>query len=209
MKIITVLLVEDHSIVRQGLHTILDPDPQFKVVAEAATGSNALQLVEDHEPDVVLLDLKLADMSGVDVCHRILENRPETAILILTAFLDRNLLDACLRAGARGYLLKDAEDLHLRERIIAAVEGHSALAPQAAGILADFLRTHDPEPDILTPREMQVLHLMSRGFTNSEIGEDLFISENTVKGHVKHILAKLNARNRIEAVVTAKDRGLV
>lgn len=204
-----VVLVDDHRIVRQGLRSILDPDPRFRIVGEAANGEQALQLVKEHHPDIVLLDLKLPDMSGVEVCQYICQDHPDIAVLILTAFIDQSLVDACLRAGARGYLLKDAENLDLKEQLLAVVEGHAALDPRAAGVLTDYVRRHDPPPEVLSLRELQVLRLIAQGLTNKEIGHKLYLSENTIKGYVKEILAKLNARNRIEAVVLAQERGLL
>jgi len=148
-------------------------------------------------------------MGGVELCQRISEANPQTAVLILTAFIDRGLVDACLRAGARGYLLKDAENLHLQEQLLAVVQGHAALDPRAADVLTDYLLEHKPSPEVLSLRELEVLRLIAQGLTNKEVGAKLYISENTVKGHVKEILTKMNARNRIEAVLVAKERGLL
>jgi two-component system response regulator DevR len=209
MNPLRVVLVDDHHIVRQGLRSILEPDPQFEVVGEAGNGADALRIVAEQQPDIVLLDLKLPDMGGVELCQRISEANPQTAVLILTAFIDRGLVDACLRAGARGYLLKDAENLHLQEQLLAVVQGHAALDPRAADVLTDYLLKHKPSPEVLSLRELEVLRLIAQGLTNKEIGAKLYISENTVKGHVKEILTKMNARNRIEAVLVAKERGFL
>jgi DNA-binding NarL/FixJ family response regulator len=209
MNPIRVVLVDDHSIVRQGLRSILDPDPRFVVVGEAANGAEALRAVAEQQPDAVLLDLKLPDMSGAEVCQRIVETNPEVAVLILTAFIDEGLLDTCLRAGARGYLLKDSENLHLPDRLRAAVEGHTALDPRAAGIVTDYLRQQEPRPDALRLREIEILRLVAQGLTNKEIADKLCLSTNTIKGYMKEILAKMGARNRVEAVVLAKERGLI
>ena len=209
MSPLRVVLVDDHHIVRQGLRSILEPDSRFEVVGEAGNGADALRIVAEQQPDIVLLDLKLPDMGGVELCQRISEANPQTAVLILTAFIDRGLVDACLRAGARGYLLKDAENLHLQEQLLAVVQGHAALDPRAADVLTDYLLEHKPSPEVLSLRELEVLRLIAQGLTNKEIGAKLYISENTVKGHVKEILTKMNARNRIEAVLVAKERGLL
>jgi len=209
MKRIRVVLVDDHPIVRQGLRSILDPDPRFEVVGEATNGEDALPLVAEQRPDVVLLDLKLGDMSGVEVCHKMIEASPETAVLVLTAFIDWHLVHACLRAGASGYLVKDAENLRLREQLLTVTRGHTALDPRAADVLANHVRRAGPPPELLTAREMEVLRLIARGLTNREIGEQLYLSENTVKGYVKEILAKLGVRNRVEAVLVAKERSLL
>ena len=209
MNPIRIVLVDNHHIVRQGLRSVLDPDPRFEVVGEAASGAEALRVVTQQQPDVVLLDLKLGDMSGTDLCRPIIQASPRTAVLILAAFIDRNLVDACLRAGARGYLLKDAESLRLPEQILTVVEGHVALDPRAADVLTSYLHHYDPLPELLNGRELQVLRLIAQVLTNKEIGEQLHLSENTVKGYVKEIMAKLGVRNRVEAVLQAKERGLL
>jgi len=209
MNPIRVVLVDNHHIVRQGLRSALDPDPRFEVVGEAASGAEALRVVTEQQPDVVLLDLKLGDMSGTDLCRPLIQASPRTAVLILTAFIDRNLVDVCLRAGARGYLLKDAESLRLPEQILTVVEGHVALDPRAADVLTSYLQQYDPLPELLNMRELKVLRLIAQGLTNKEIGGQLHLSENTVKGYVKEILAKLGVRNRVEAVLQAKERGLI
>jgi two-component system response regulator DevR len=209
MNPVRVVLVDDHRIVRQGLRSILDPDPRFEVVGEASNGADALRIVVEQRPDIVLLDLKLPGMGGVELCQRMVQISPKMAVLILTAFIDRNLVDACLRAGARGYLLKDAENLHLREQLLAVAQGHAALDPRAADVLTDYIHQYDPPPEVLTLREMEILRLIAQGLTNKEIGSRLHLSENTVKGYVKDILAKMDVRNRIEAVLRAKERGLL
>jgi len=209
MNPVRVVLVDDHKVVRQGLRSILDPDPRFEVVGEAGSGEEALRLFSEREPDAVILDLHLPDAAGAGLCRRILERHPKVAVLILTAFVDRQLVDACLRAGARGYLLKDAENLHLEEQILAAVRGQTPLDPRAAGYVTDFLRQHEPPSEHLTPREMEVLQLIAHDLTNREIGAQLYVSVNTVKQHVKRILAKLEARNRVEAVRKARERNLL
>lgn len=209
MKPVRLVLVDDHKIVRQGLRFILDPDPRFEVVGEAGSGEDALRLVSELKPDVVILDLNLPGIGGTEICRRIVSLHPEVAVLILTAFIDRQLVDACLRAGARGYLLKDAENLHLQEQVLAAVHGHTALDPRAAGILTEFLLQHKPPSEDLTFRELEILQLIAQDLTNKEIGARLYISENTVKQHVKKILVKLEARNRVEAVLKARERKLL
>jgi two-component system, NarL family, response regulator DevR len=209
MNPIRLVLVDDHRIVRQGLRSILDPDPRFEVVGEAATGADALQIVREQRPDILLLDLKLPDMSGVELCQRLVELNPATAVLILTAFIDRSLVNACLQAGARGYLLKDAENLRLPEQLLSVAQGHAALDPRAADVLAEYVRRREHPPEMLNLREVEILRLIAQGLTTKEIGGQLHLSENTVKGYVKDILAKLGVHNRIEAVLLAKERGLV
>ena len=209
MNPIRVLLVDDHQIVRQGLRAILDPDERFIVVGEAVSGAEALSLAGTEKPDVVVLDLMLADMGGAEVCQRLLAAFPDMAVLILTGYFDHSLLNACLRAGARGYLLKDAELLRLPEQLLAVVKGQAALDPRAASFLADYVRKQGMPMDTLTPREMDVLRLMGQGLTNREIAGQLVITENTVKGYVKDIFSKLRVHNRVEAVMQARARGLL
>lgn len=209
MTAIRVLIVDDHWIIRQGLRSLLAPDARFELVADVGSAAEALEIVQRSAPDVALLDLKLADMGGAELCRRILQISPRTIVLILTAFIDQNSVEACFRAGARGYLLKDAENLHLQDEIMAAVQGHAALDPRAADVLTEFVHRQQPPPGELNLREMDILRLVAQGFTNKEIGQKLHLTENTVKGYLKDILFKLDARNRIEAVLHANARGLL
>lgn len=209
MKPMRIVLVDNHSIVRQGLRSILDPDPRFEVVGEAATGADALRLVAEQQPDLVLLDLKLPDTRGVELCQPMIHASPQTAVVILTAFLDRHLVEACLRAGARGYLLKEAENLHLQEHLLNVVQGHTALDPRAADFLVNHIRRDSPPPELLNGREIEILRLVSQGLGNGEIAGQLCLSENTVKGYMKDILTKLKVHNRIVAVLRAKEQGLI
>jgi two-component system response regulator DevR len=206
---IRVLLVDDHRIVRQGLRSILDPDPEFQVIGEAGDGASALQSVSELKPDIVLLDLKLSDMDGVVLCQRIMELCPQTAVLVLTAFIDQTLVNACLRAGARGYLLKDAENLRLKEQLMAVARGYAALDPRAAGMLTDIVRRQHVGGDILSLRDLEVLRLIAQGLSNREISTQLYLSENTVKGYVKEIMTKMGVHSRVEAVLLAKERGIL
>jgi len=209
MSKIRVLLVDDHQVVRQGLRAMIEPDSRFEVVGEAAGGEEALRLVKREHPDVVVLDLKLNDMNGAELCRRISEMEPHAAVLILTAYFDRHLVDACLAAGARGYLLKDAENLRLTEHLVTVAEGHSALDPRAADVLTDWVRRGRPAGASLSARELEILRLLSEGLTNREIAGRLHLSENTVKGYAKDIFDKLDVHNRVEAVMRARERGLL
>ncbi len=209
MSLVRVVLVDDHGIVRQGLRSILDPDPQFEVVGEAANGAEALRIVRQRQPDFVLLDLQLPDMGGVEICKRIVQISPETTVLILTAFIDRHLVSACLQAVAKGYLLKDADTLDLREQLLRAVHGHSAMDTRAVDLLAESIRSREPLPEQLNLREMEVLRLIAKGLTNKEIGATLHLSENTVKWYVKGILTKMDAQNRTQAALLGQERGLL
>jgi len=207
MKAIRLLLVDDHRIVRQGIRSILDSDHHFVIVGEAANGASALRAVAELMPDVVLLDIKLPDMDGIEVCRRVHQMRPQTAVLVLSAFIDQNLVNACLQAGARGYLLKDAENLRLKEQLSAVMQGYAALDPRAAGMLTNLVQ--NPAGKALAPRDLTVLRFIAQGLSNREISARLCLSEHTVKGYVKDILAKLGVHSRVEAVLYAKDRGMI
>lgn len=209
MTLHKVLIVDDHELVRRGLRSILDQDPRFNLVGEATTGLEAIQLVDKIQPDLILLDLLLPDMNGIEVCERIIKFHPDIAIIILTAFIDRNRVDACLRAGARGYLLKDAENLDLTTQLMIALKGHHVLDPRATDLLTDYVRRQPAGTQMLTSRENSILRLIAEGCTNKEIGDQLNLSENTVKGHVKEILGKTSAKTRIQAVLIAKQKGIM
>jgi two-component system, NarL family, response regulator DevR len=209
MDPISVILVDDHQIVRKGLRAILEGNEQFNIVGEAATGKDALALVSDLKPNVVILDLKLNDMLGDEVCRQMVKISPKTAILILTAHYDNNLVAACLHAGARGYLLKDAEQINLPEQLVAIVNGYAVLDPRAADALASFNYKNQEPIANLSTREREILQLISRGLSNSEISAKIFISENTIKTHIKEIYSKLDVHNRVEAVIEARKYGLL
>jgi two-component system response regulator DevR len=206
MNPLEIVLVDDHRIVRQGLRSILDPHPLFTVIGEASNGTEALELVANLKPNIVLLDLQLPDIAGVELCQRLVKIDPEPIILILTAFFNHELVNACLQAGARGYLLKDANKLNLEEQLLQVARGHSAMDPRAVDSLAATIRSFEAPSEMPNMREMAVLRLIAKGMTNKEIGYELHLSENTVKWYVKNILAKMGARNRTEAVLLAKER---
>jgi two-component system, NarL family, response regulator DevR len=209
MNSISVLLVDDHRIVRQGLHAILDHDPRFNVIGEAANGTDALRQVEEHNPDIVILDLKLNDISGAELCRQIVKISPKIAVLILTGYFEYDLVCACLQAGARGYLIKDAEHLNLPEQLMTMMQGHAVLDPRAADVLTDFMNNQRQSVDPLSARELEIIRLISQGLSNHEISLQLHISENTIKSHIKEVFSKLDVHNRIEAVVMAKKRGIL
>src|SRR5512135_797432 len=209
MRPIRLVLVDDHRIVRQGLHSILDPDPGYLVVGEPGSGVEALRVIEACQPDIVLLDLRLPDGDGVQLCQQIGRISPGAAVVILTAFIDQHLVDAAVGGGARGYLLKNAEDLHLAEQLRAVMQGQVVVDPRAAAILTGFVRNSAPVFESLTSREMEILHAMALGLTNKEIAARLNLSENTVKGYVREILSKMGVRNRVEAISSARENGLL
>ena len=209
---IDILIVDDHPIVRDGLVAILSTQPDFRVVGDAASGEGALALFERQRPDVMLLDLEMPGMDGVEVIRQLRSKHPDVKIVVFTAFdTDERILSA-LQAGAKGYLLKGAPRSELFDAIRIVHQGGSLLQPVVASRLLDQLSAPDAavEPiEELTPREYEVLYLLAKGKQNKEIAAELVISERTVKFHISSILGKLGAGNRTEAVTIALQRGLV
>jgi DNA-binding NarL/FixJ family response regulator len=213
---VTVLIADDQALVRAGFRSILEAQDGITVVGEAADGRDAVDLVRKRRPQVVLMDIKMPDLDGLEATRRILaEDDNETAVLMLTTFdLNEYVYDA-LRAGASGFLLKDVlpEDLIAAVRVVA--RGDGLIAPTVTKrLIEQFVRTAPPstppaELDDLTPREVEVLTMAARGLSNGEIAADLVLSEATVKTHIKHVLAKLGVRDRVQAVVFAYESGLV
>lgn len=201
-----ILVVDDHPVVRDGLAAMLATQRDFEVVGEAGDGEEAARLAGENEPDIVLLDLEMPRMGGVEAIAAIHARAPAARILVLTAFdRDEQILGA-LRAGAEGYLLKGASRHDLFRAIRVVREGGSLIEPVAASALLRQVRSQEGG---LTRREREVLRLVAEGFTNRRIGERLHIAERTVKFHVGSLLAKLEASNRTEAVAIARERGIL
>jgi two-component system, NarL family, response regulator LiaR len=206
--VIRVLLADDHGIVREGLRVFLGYDPELAVVGEAADGAEAVQLARELHPDVVLMDLLLPVMDGIAATAVIRRELPETEVIALTSALESKLVVGAVKAGAIGYLLKDTQAAELRRAIKAAAAGQIQLSPQALARLLRELQT-DGTPEALTRRETEVLHLLARGQSNKEIAQTLQIVEDTVKTHIRHILAKLGVQSRTQAVLQAMHLGLI
>ncbi|MFZ9857692.1 MAG: response regulator [Roseiflexaceae bacterium] len=207
MTSIRVLVVDDHPVVRHGLLALLRYEPEFEIAGDAADGEEAVAAVLAHKPDVVLLDLRLPRLSGVDVMLQARAKGSTSRFLVLTTYDSDDDITRALAAGAKGYLLKDATSHELIQAIREVMRGNAALEPSvAARVLA---RMHDSPADELSAREIDVLQRMVRGESNRAIAVALHVSENTVKTHVSHIFAKLAVQSRAEAVVVALRRGLV
>jgi two-component system, NarL family, response regulator LiaR len=205
---IRVLVVDDHSVVREGLRMFLVRDPDLEVVGEAADGADALEQARQLRPDVVIMDLLMPVMDGIAATRVIRRELPETEVLALTSVLESASVVEAIRAGAIGYLLKDTQASELRNAIKAAAAGQVQLSPQASAYLLGAIRLPEmPEP--LTPREMDVLRLLTQGQSNKEIARALHLVEETVKSHVRHILAKLGVQSRTQAVLAAIRLGIV
>jgi DNA-binding NarL/FixJ family response regulator len=201
---ITVLLVDDHLVVRSGLRALLRTQPDLHVIAEAASGEEAMDRVQEHSPDVVVMDLAMgAGMDGIEAIRRIRERVRGQAILVFTTYDSDADIVRAVDAGAMGYLLKDAAPEEIFSAIRGAVQGKSVMSPPVASRLFQQLR--NPE-EILTPREAELLSLLTEGLSNRELGRRLFISEATVKTHLAHIYAKLGVETRAAAIATAIRR---
>lgn len=208
---ISILLADDHPMLREGLAAVLSTQPDFEVVGEAATGPETVRAVASLEPDVVLLDLEMPELDGVETLERLKERGIQTRAIVFTAYdTDERILGA-LRAGARGYLLKGASRTEIFDAIRTVHSGGSPLQPAVTTRLLQSISREDRrgEIDSLTPRELEVLALLARGMQNKEIAGRLFITERTVKFHVSSLMHKLGAENRTEAVTLAVQRGLV
>jgi NarL family two-component system response regulator LiaR len=209
---IRVLIADDHAVVRQGLRTFLELQHDIEVVLDVADGEAAVSAVEDQAPDVILMDLVMPGVDGVEAIRRIRERRPQARVLVLSSFLDDERLFPAVRAGAAGYLLKDVQPQELVRAIRTVHRGEGLLHPAvAARLMEEFAEgTARPAPDeMLTGREREVLTLIARGLPNKLIARELSISEKTVKTHVSSILGKLGLTDRTQAALYAVRVGLV
>jgi two-component system, NarL family, response regulator len=202
---IRVMCVDDHPVVRRGIAAMLQTVPELNLIAEAASGSEAVNLYRAYRPDVVLMDLRLAgEMDGIETIEKLCREWPGVRILVLTTYAGDENIHRAIEAGARGYLIKDTLDDRLVEAIKTIQQGRRYVSPEVAVQLTE----HGPRVD-LTDREREVLALLSRGHRNKEIAADLGISEATARTHVENIVAKLGASGRTEAVVAALQRGFI
>jgi DNA-binding NarL/FixJ family response regulator len=209
---IRVLLADDHAVVRQGIRQFLEDSGGIAVLAEAADGEEALRLIRQHLPDVAVLDIQMPRASGIDVARAIRAERLPVGVLILTAFDDEPYIRAVLQAGANGFVLKTADADDIVEAVRAVHEGKSVLDPSIARrLMTQLARSEDDRLPIesLTERELDVLRLTARGFTNKAIGAQLSISDRTVQGHLAKIYGKLHAASRTEAVMRAVTLGWI
>jgi DNA-binding NarL/FixJ family response regulator len=210
VKKIRIVVVDDHGLFRAGLVSLLTTIPEFEIIGEAGNGLEALTVIETTKPDVVLLDVNMPVMGGVEMVEAIQGDQAPRILMLTISKHDEDLFGA-IAAGADGYLLKDAEPEELRRAINLVAEGKSVLSPEVTSrVLKAVSRSHGIPADIaLSKREMDVLKCLAKGMTSSQIATELFISENTVKTHVRHILEKLEASNRAEAVSRAIQLGII
>lgn len=208
-------LIDDQTLVRQGIRGLLELSDQVEVVAEAGDGSEAIALVEEHKPDVLLMDMRMPRLNGAEATAALKEAGFDTPVIVLTTFDDHELVLDAIRSGARGYLLKDVSLEHLIDAIESVAAGQTMIQPAVTealmrglqGIETGFEASELPEP--LSPRETEVVRLMAGGYSNREIAEALGASEGTIKNHVSSILGKLGVRDRTRAVLKAIESGIL
>lgn len=211
-SVVRLVLVDDHAILRQGLRSVLEREPDLEVVGEASTSGEALDVVGQVKPDVVLMDLKLSaasDYEGLVLCAQLSSANKGLGLLVLTTFLDEQLVVRAVQAGARGYVVKDVDTTELVRAIRAVSRGESAFDSRSASAVIRSLNGQTTPREGLTERELEVLQLLATGLSNAKIGERLFISATTVKFHVSNIMRKLDVGRRAEAVYEAGKLGLI
>jgi len=216
---IRVLIVDDQALFREALQTLLSVQPEFEVVGQAGNGEEALRVACQSKPDVILMDLRMPVLDGVAATFRLHDTLPECKVIALTTFNEDELIFDALRGGALGYLLKDVTSEKLFDAIRAASRGEYYLLPNiTAKVLAEFSRIARPAPfndnaqnykALLSSREVQILKIVSSGASNKEIADQLVIAEGTVKNHMRNIIGKLEVRDRMQAVLKAKDLGII
>ncbi len=212
---IRLMIVDDHSIVRHGLRSILELEQGIEVVGEADSGRVALGMLDSVMPDIVLLDLSLGERGtaeGIDVCQTITTGYPQTGVIVLTTFLEERLVLQAIRSGARGYVLKDVDAIDLVKIVRAVNRGESALDTRSAALVMRNVLSGDNvgQPALeFTEREMEIMHLLRQGYSNRQIGDSIAISESTVKFHIRKIMRKLDVNHRTEIVYTAGKLGLI
>ena len=208
---IRVVLGDDHTLVRQGLRRSMEADGGLEVLGEGATGAEIVRVVRETKPDILVLDIRMPEMDGIEACRQITSD-PGTKVVMLTAYDDRHFVVEAVRAGARGYVLKTRDAQHLIQAVRLVADGNMVIDPELVVALAEELSTakeRDRSSETLTERELEVLQHLSFGYSNREIGERLFISPDTVKTHLEHIYQKLGATDRTAAVAQAMRRRLI
>jgi len=212
VEAIKILIVDDHPVVREGIGAMLRREPDFQIVGEASNGQEAVKKVHEVSPDVVLMDLRMPEMDGVEAITRIKEEKPEVKFIILTTYSDDEYIFRGIAAGARAYLLKDAPRDELFKAIRAVSRGESLIQPVVASRVLDKLAElskKTPGVETLSDREIEVLRLMASGVSNKDIADRLSITQSTVKTHITSIFQKLNVTTRTEAVTTALKKGII
>ena len=210
---VRIVIADDHRVIREAMRVMLEMEPEFKVVGEAANGEQALALAKQLEPDLVLMDIRMEGMDGVEATRHLRQRHPDIGVLILTGFGDDEVLLSAVEAGAQGFLLKDASADEVKSAILRVVQGESHMTPSLLRKLLDELAQRERKPapahSELTPREKEVLMALGRGLSNEEIAKELVISGKTVKTHLGSIFGKLQVEGRAQAMLYAIREGLV
>jgi DNA-binding NarL/FixJ family response regulator len=210
---IRILIADDHGVVREGLRAVLGPEPDMEVVGEAATGKDVVELAAELRPDVILMDIQMPRMNGIEATRRILEATPEVGVVVLTMFEDDDSVFSAMRAGARGYVLKGAPPSQILKVLRAVAGGEAYFGPEIARRLMDFFSAPKPaSPEETFPelsaREVEILDLIAQGHSNAKIAGRLFLSPKTVGNHISHIFTKLQVADRAHAIIRAREAGL-
>lgn len=214
MKRIRILIADDHQLFREGLRALLSTQPEFDVVGEAASGEEAIIQANDLQPDVILMDIQMPSLNGIEAIRRIHNTNPHIRVIVVTVFEEDDSVFAAMRAGARGYISKGADQLEIFKVIRAVANGESLFGPKVTEWLTNFFSAPNQAASReifseLTAREHEVLTLIAQGFTNAEIARRLFLSSKTVRNHISNIFSKLQVANRAHAIVRAREAGLV
>lgn len=210
---IRIVIVDDHELLREGIKAMLSREADLEVVGEAADGRTALTRCKELTPDVVVLDLRLPDMDGVEVCQQLQQELPQTAVLMLTTFTDADLVLAAVKAGAKGYVVKDVLGMDLKRSIRSVSRGEVAMDPKVVGHLIQHMRSpaqeKEEEKTPLNRQQLAIIRLVAQGYTNREIAEQMFLSEKTVKGYLAEALRRMEVKNRVEAAMLASRKGWI
>lgn len=212
METIRILVVDDHKVVRQGFCSLLELEPDLKIVGEAGSGAEALAMLDTISPDLLLLDVRLPDLGGAQVCRQATAKHPQLAVLMLTAISHGPEVLECIEAGAKGYVLKDVDASELIKTIRAVHRGESVLDPHVTEAVLERVRDDRrgaTSGERLTEKEQEIVRLMAQGLTNKEIGQRLFLSPNTIKAHISEIMQRLGVKRRAEVVFHAAENHLI
>jgi DNA-binding NarL/FixJ family response regulator len=212
MELIQILLADDHTLFRNGMQALLGLYPDIQVVGEASTGEEAILKSEELQPDIILMDIRMPGINGIEATRRIIHTSPNICIIIVTMFEDDDSIFSALRAGARGYILKDANKEEVLRVIRAVASGDSSFSPEIAKRMMHFFSRLQPAPGQMFPeltrREREILDLIARGENNAGISQHLVLSPHTVRNHISNIFSKLQIANRAEAIIRAREAGL-